>query len=133
VLHGWMGPLGNRVGRSLGVETHKELEDGCCRNSVTINERRRRVFVIVSQVLPKGVDRFDPLMVFGHRTEIALAVAVALRQLLIESAVAPTRPGGQQTKMSWSTLPHPAPFSPAVQAIVESSATCRRPGKERRT
>ena len=92
--------------------------------------------VIVSQVLPKGVDVFDyvdGIWVTSHRTVIP--VAITLRQSLIELASARQAGEGQQTKMEmvYQYLTGPR-FRHRVQAIVEKFSDMQQDlEKERKT
>jgi len=92
--------------------------------------------VIVSQVLPKGVDVLDlveGIWVTSHRT--AIPVAIALRNSLIELAMARQAGEGQQTKMEmiYQYLTGPR-FRHRVQAIVEKFSDMQQDlEKERKT
>jgi hypothetical protein len=92
--------------------------------------------VIVSSVLPRGVDVFDlvdGIWVTSHRTVIP--VAIALRHSLIELAMARQAGEGQQTKMEmiYQYLTGPR-FRHRVQAIVEKFTEMQQDlGRERKT
>ena len=83
---------------------------------------KAEIAVIVSQVLPKGVESFDVVdgvWVTSPRT--AVPVAVVLRQSLLEIAAARQAAEGQQTKteMVYQYLTGPR-FRHRVEAIVEA-------------
>ena len=83
---------------------------------------KAEISIIVSKVLPKDVETFDFIEgVWVTSTSCALPVAMALRQSLIELAVARQTGEGQQTKMGmvydYLTGPH---FRQRVGAIVEA-------------
>ena len=83
---------------------------------------KAEIAVLVSQVLPKGVEAFDFVDgVWVTHPRIAMPVAVMLRQSLIDVAVARQSSEGQQTKaeMLYSYLIGPR-FRLRVQAIVEA-------------
>jgi hypothetical protein len=80
------------------------------------------VAILVSQVLPKGVDAFDVIdgvWVTGPRA--ALPVATAMRQTLLQVSMAKQINEGQQTKteMVYQYLTGPR-FRHRVEAIVEA-------------
>ncbi len=86
---------------------------------------KAEIAVIVSQVLPKGVETFemiDGIWVAHPRT--ALPVAAILRQSLMEIAMARQATEGQQTKteMIYQYLTGPR-FRHRVEAIVEAFST----------
>lgn len=83
---------------------------------------KAEVAVLVSQVLPKGVESFDVvdgIWVTSPRT--AMPVAIVLRQSLMEIAMARQASEGQQTKteMVYQYLTGPR-FRHRVEAIVEA-------------
>lgn len=83
---------------------------------------KAEVAIIVSAVLPKGVETFDQLDgVWITHPRAALPVALSLRQMLIEVAAARQASEGQQTKMEmiYQYLTGPK-FRLRVQAIVEA-------------
>lgn len=83
---------------------------------------KAEISVLVSQVLPQGVETFDLVDgVWITHPRVALPVAIMLRQSLIELAVARQSSEGQQTKteMLYSYLTGPR-FRLRVQAIVEA-------------
>lgn len=86
---------------------------------------KAEIAVIVSQVLPKGVETFE--MVDGiwvTHPRAALPVAAILRQSLLEIAIARQSSEGQQTKteMIYQYLTGPR-FRQRVEAIVEAFST----------
>jgi hypothetical protein len=96
---------------------------------------KAEVCVIVSHVLPKGVETFemiDGVWVTHPRT--ALPIAVILRQSLLELALARQSSEGQQTKteMIYQYLTGPR-FRQRVEAIVEAFSTMQEDlNKERK-
>jgi hypothetical protein len=79
------------------------------------------IAMIVSHVLPKGIDGFDLLDgVWVTETRCAMPVAIALRQTLIETSAARNSAEGQQTKMQlvYQYLTGPR-FRHRIGAIVE--------------
>ena len=81
--------------------------------------------VIVSQVLPKGVETFEMVEgVWVTHPRAALPVAMILRQSLLELALARQSSEGQQTKteMVYQYLTGPR-FRQRVEAIVEAFST----------
>jgi hypothetical protein len=92
--------------------------------------------IIVSQVLPKGVAIFDFVDgVWVTSPPALIPVALALRQSLVELAVARQAAAGQQTKMElvYQYLTGPA-FRLRVQAIVEKFSDMQADlEKERKT
>jgi len=88
---------------------------------------KAEIAVIVSQVLPKGVETFE--MVDGiwvTHPRAALPVAMILRQSLLEVTMARQASEGQQTKteMIYQYLTGPR-FRQRVEAIVEAFSTMR--------
>jgi hypothetical protein len=83
--------------------------------------------VIVSHVLPKEVESFGFVdQVWVSHPKVALPVAIALRQTLIEIAGARQASEGQQTKMEmvYQYLTGPR-FRHRIQAIVEAFSSMR--------
>jgi len=83
---------------------------------------KAEIAVIVSQVLPKGVETFEMVEgVWVTHPRAALPVAVILRQTLLEIAMARQASEGQQTKteMIYQYLTGPR-FRQRVEAIVEA-------------
>ncbi len=86
---------------------------------------KAEIAVLVSQVLPKGVETFDVVDgVWVTHPRAALPVAVILRQSLLEIAMARQASEGQQTKteMIYQYLTGPR-FKQRVEAIVEAFST----------
>ncbi len=88
---------------------------------------KAEIAVIVSQVLPKGVETFEMVEgIWVTHPRAALPVAAILRQLLLEIAMARQASEGQQTKteMIYQYLTGPR-FRQRVEAIVEAFSTMR--------
>ena len=86
---------------------------------------KAEIAVLVSQVLPKGVDTFEMVDgVWVTHPRAALPVAAILRQSLLEIAMARQASEGQQTKteMIYQYLTGPR-FRQRVEAIVEAFST----------
>ena len=86
---------------------------------------KAEIAVIVSQVLPKGVETFELVEgVWVTHPRAALPVAMILRQSLLELALARQTAEGQQTKteMVYQYLTGPR-FRQRVEAIVEAFST----------
>ena len=86
---------------------------------------KAEIAVIVSQVLPKGVETFEMVEgVWVTHPRAALPVAMILRQSLLELALARQTTEGQQTKteMVYQYLTGPR-FRQRVEAIVEAFST----------
>ena len=82
---------------------------------------KAEIAILVSQVLPKGVESFDHIDgVWVTHPRCALPVAIALRHTLTELASARQAGEGQQTKMEmvYQYLTGPR-FRHRIQAIVE--------------
>ena len=123
-LHRIIGPLGQLCGTILWESKRtKNWSDGWL---VKLRDDQRaakaEIAVIVTQVLPKGVESFDLVDgVWVTHSRSMLSVAVALRHSLIEVASARLALEGQQTKteMVYQYLTGPR-FRHRVQAIVEA-------------
>ena len=86
---------------------------------------KAEIAVIVSQILPKGVETFEMVEgVWVTHPRAALPVAMILRQSLLELALARQTTEGQQTKteMVYKYLTGPR-FRQRVEAIVEAFST----------
>jgi hypothetical protein len=86
---------------------------------------KAEIAVIVSQILPKGVETFDLVDgIWVTHPRAALPVAMILRQSLLELALARQANAGQQTKtdMVYQYLTGPR-FRLRVEAIVEAFST----------
>jgi hypothetical protein len=88
---------------------------------------KAEISVIVSKALPPGVDAFEFIEgVWVAHPRVAIPVAVALRQTLIDVASARQSSEGQQTKMEmvYDYLTSPR-FRHRVQAIVEAFSSMK--------
>jgi hypothetical protein len=129
ILHRVMGPLGQPCGTILWESKRtKNWSDGWLPK---LREDQRaakaEIAVIISQVLPKDVETFGLVdQVWIAHPKVALPVAVALRQTLIEIAGARQASEGQQTKMEmvYRYLTGPR-FRQRIQAIVEAFSSMR--------
>ena len=124
ILQRVSGPFGRPCGTILWESKRtKNWSDGWL---VKLREDQRsaraEVAVIVSQVLPKGVETFEMVDgVWVVHPRAALPVAVSLRHTLIEVASARKANEGQETKMEivYQYLTGPR-FRQRVHAIVEA-------------
>jgi hypothetical protein len=129
ILHRVMGPLGHPCGTILWESKRtKNWSDGWLPK---LREDQRtakaEIAVILSHVLPKDVETFGLVdQVWVAHPKVALPVAVALRQTLIEIAGARQASEGQQTKkeMVYQYLTGPR-FRHRIQAIVEAFSSMR--------
>jgi hypothetical protein len=129
ILHRVMGPMGQPCGTILWESKRtKNWSDGWLPK---LREDQRaakaEIAVILSQVLPKEVETFGLVdQVWIAHPKVALPVAIALRQTLIEIAGARQASEGQQTKMEmvYRYLTG-ARFRQRVQAIVEAFSSMR--------
>ncbi|GFE56810.1 DUF2130 domain-containing protein [Geobacter sp. AOG1] len=118
------GHLGQRCGTILWESKRtKSWSDGWL---TKLREDQRtakaEISIIVSQALPKDVETFELIDgVWVTHPKAAIPVAVALRQSLVEVAMARSASEGQQTKMEmvYQYLTGPR-FRHRVQAIVEA-------------
>src|SRR5215468_2627454 len=129
ILHRVMSPVGQQCGTILWESKRtKNWNDGWLPK---LREDQRsakaEIAVIVSQVLPKDVETFGLVdQVWVAHPKVALPVAIALRQTLIEIAGARQVSEGQQTKMDmvYRYLTGPR-FRQRIQAIVEAFSSMR--------
>jgi hypothetical protein len=129
VLHRVVGPLGQTCGTILWESKRtKNWSDGWLPK---LREDQRaakaEIAVIVSQVLPKDVETFGIVdQVWVAHPKVALPVAIALRQTLVEIAGARKASEGQQTKMEmvYQYLTG-SRFRQRIQAIVEAFSSMR--------
>ena len=129
ILHRVIGPLGQQCGTILWESKRtKNWSDGWLPK---LREDQRaakaEIAVILSQVLPKEVETFGLVdQVWVAHPKVALPVAIALRQTLIEIAGARQSSEGQQTKMEmvYQYLTGPR-FRHRIQAIVEAFSSMR--------
>src|SRR5215468_7726417 len=129
ILHRVMNPVGQQCGTILWESKRtKNWNDGWLPK---LREDQRaakaEIAVIVSQVLPKDVETFGLVdQVWVAHPKVALPVAIALRQTLIEIAGARQVSEGQQTKMDmvYRYLTGPR-FRQRIQAIVEAFSSMR--------
>jgi len=123
-LHRVMDPLGQACGTILWESKRtKGWSDGWL-PKLRDDQRaaKAEVAVIVSQVLPKGVETFESIDgVWVTHPRVALPLAVSLRYALIDIASARSASEGQQTKteMVYQYLTGPR-FRQRVEAIVEA-------------
>jgi hypothetical protein len=85
------------------------------------------IAVLISAVLPKEIETFGYLgEIWVAHPKVALPVAIALRQTLIEAAAARQAAEGQQTKMEmvYQYLTGPR-FRQRIQAIVEAFSSMK--------
>ncbi len=119
-----MGPLGQQCGTILWESKRtKNWSDGWLAK-LRDDQRTAKadIAIIVSQILPKGVESFDLVDgIWVTNTKSVFSLAVALRHSLIEVASARQALNGQQTKteMVYQYLTGPR-FRHRVEAIVEA-------------
>lgn len=122
-LHRVLGPLGQVCGSILWESKRtKNWSDGWL-SKLREDQRsaKAEIAILVSQVLPKGVESFDHIDgVWITHPRCAIPVAIALRHSLTELASARQSGEGQQTKMEmvYQYLTGPR-FRHRIQAIVE--------------
>ena len=129
VLQRIHGPLGQTCGTILWESKRtKNWSDGWL---VKLREDQRaakaEIAVLVTQALPKDMDTFDLVEgVWVTPPRTAIPVALALRQMLSEVALARQSTEGQQTKMEmvYQYLTGPR-FRQRIQAIVEAFSSMR--------
>ncbi len=138
VLHRVIGPQGQHCGTILWeAKRTKAWSDGWL-SKLRDDQRAAKadVALIVSHVLPKGVNTFDFIDgVWVTEARCAIPVAITLRQSLIELSTARQASDGQQTKMEmvYQYLTGPR-FRHRVEAIVEKFSDMQADlERERRT
>ena len=129
ILHRVIGPLGQPCGTILweSKRTKNWSEGWLPKLREDQRAAKAEIAVILSQVLPKDVETFGLVdQVWVAHPKVALPVAVALRQTLIEIASARQASEGQQTKkeMVYQYLTGPR-FRHRIQAIVEAFSSMR--------
>ena len=123
VLQSVIGPLGQHCGSILWESKRtKNWSDGWL-PKLRNDQRAAKadIALIVSDALPKGIETFDLIEgVWVTATRLAIPIAVALRQSLIELSAARQVNDGQQTKMEmvYQYLTGPR-FRHRIEAIVE--------------
>lgn len=123
VLHRVIGPQGQLCGTILWESKRTKNWSDAWLPKLRDDQRaaKAEIALIVSHVLPKGIDTFDLVDgVWVTEARCAISVAIALRQTLIELSAARQASDGQQTKteMVYSYLTGPR-FRHRVEAIVE--------------
>lgn len=124
ILHRVSGPLGVACGTILWESKRtRNWSDGWL---TKLREDQRaakaEIAIIVSQVLPKGVEHFDLVEgVYVVHPRCVIPIATTLRQALIELSMARQASEGQQTKMEmvYQYLTG-ARFKLRIQAIAEA-------------
>lgn len=117
------GPLGQHCGTILWESKRTKNWSDAWLPKLRDDQRKAKadIALIVTQVVPKGVDTFDFIDgVWVAESRCAIPVAIALRQSLIELSAARQAGEGQQTKteMVYQYLTGPR-FRHRVEAIVE--------------
>lgn len=124
VLQRVVGPLGQACGTILWESKRtKNWSDGWL-GKLREDQRtaKAEIAILVSQALPKEVETFDLVeQVWVVHPRVVIPVATALRQSLVELAMARQASEGQQTKMEmmYEYLTGPR-FRQRVHAIVEA-------------
>jgi hypothetical protein len=124
VLHRVIGPLGQTCGTILWESKRTKNWSDTWLPKLRDDQRtaKAEIAVIVSRALPQDVETFGQMEgVWVARPQAALAVALALRFALTETAMARQASDGQQTKMGmvYEYLTGPR-FRQRVQAIAEA-------------
>lgn len=119
-----VGPLGQVCGTILWESKRTKNWSDSWLTKLRDDQRtaKAEIAVLISQVLPKGVENFDLVDgVWVAHPRVAIPVGTMLRQSLVELAIARQASEGQQTKMEilYSYLTGPR-FRQRVQAIVEA-------------
>ena len=129
VLQRVLGPLGQPCGTILWESKRTKNWADTWLTKLRDDQRaaKAEVAILMSQALPKDVETFDLVEgIWVTHPRTALAVALTLRQSLIEVALARQAGEGQQTKMEmvYDYLTGPR-FRQRVQAIVEAFSTMK--------
>jgi len=124
VLHHVLGPIGQACGTVLweSKRTKNWSDSWLVKLREDQREAKAEVAILSSVALPKGVDSFELVEgVWVTHPRVAIPLATALRQSLIDLATARQAGEGQQTKteMVYQYLTGPR-FRQRVQAIVEA-------------
>ncbi len=127
VLQRVVSPLGQQSGSIIWESKRTKAWSDSWLPKLREDQRaaKAEIAVIVSQALPKDIDLLDLVDgVYVTTPKAALAVALLMRQGLIETASARLASEGQQTKMEmvYQYLTGPR-FRQRVQAIVEAFST----------
>jgi hypothetical protein len=123
LLHRVFNSFGNPCGTILWESKRTKHWSDAWLSKLRDDQRtaKAEIALIVTQALPKGVDAFDFVDgVWVTETRCAIPVAIALRQSLVELALARQAADGQQTKMElvYAYLTGPR-FRQRIEAIVE--------------
>jgi hypothetical protein len=123
VVHSVVSASGQRCGTILWESKRTKAWNSAWLGKLRDDQRaaKAELALIVSTVLPKGVEGFDLLEnVWVAEPRFAIPLAVALRQLLIDVATSRQAQEGQQTKTEivYSYLTGPR-FRHRIEAIVE--------------
>jgi len=138
VLQSVIGPNGQRGGSILweSKRTKSWSDSWLPKLRDDLRAAKADIALIVSNALPKGLETFDFIEgVWVTETRCAIPVAIALRQSLIELAMARLANEGQQTKMEmvYQYLTGPR-FRHRIEAIVERFSDMQADlDKERKT
>jgi hypothetical protein len=138
VIQRVIGPLGKVCGTILweSKRTKNWTDSWLAKLRDDQRSAKAEVALIVSQVLPKGVEAFDLVEgVWVTEPRCAIPVAITLRQSLIEISMARQAGEGQQTKMElvYEYLTGPR-FKQRIGAIVEKFSDMQEDlEKERKT
>jgi hypothetical protein len=129
VLHRVLGPQGQTCGTILWETKRTKNWSDAWLPKLRDDQRAAKadVALIVSQVLPKGMNNFDFVDgIWVTESRCAMCVAVALRQTLIELSSARIASDGQKTKMEivYQYLTGPR-FRHRIEAIVEKFSDMR--------
>jgi hypothetical protein len=124
IVHQVCGPLGQPCGTILWESKHTKDWSNTWLQKLRDDQREAKadVAVIVSQVLPKGVETFDLVdKIWVTHPRAAVPVALLLRQMLVDTALARQASVGQQTKMElvYQYLTGPQ-FRQRMETVVEA-------------